>query len=140
VCKYTCEYSDIKDYAYSSSPALLQPQQTSFKLHLSTSSTQRLFFYTLLLYYRDRSVWCFFYHFIPSSHKPVKDLWRNVRFSTKHLVRHATLFDLLCFFVHDTGRNRRKTLLLLGCCRLEATGCRLEAGLQAECCGFSFFF
>jgi hypothetical protein len=44
--------------------------------------------------------------------------------------RHATFFDLLYFFVHDTGRNRRNTLLLHGCCRLEATGSRVEAGLQ----------
>jgi hypothetical protein len=40
------------------------------------------------------------------------------------------LFLIYCvFFVHDKGRNRRDTLLLHGCCRLEATGSRLKAGL-----------
>jgi hypothetical protein len=37
---------------------------------------------------------------------------------------------LIYFFVHDTGRNRRNTLLLHGCCRLEATGSRIEAGFR----------
>ncbi len=48
-------------------------------------------------------------------------------------------FDFLYFFVHDSGRNRRNTLLLLECCRLEVT----EAGLKRACrlcivglCGF----
>jgi hypothetical protein len=41
------------------------------------------------------------------------------------------LFLIYCvFFVHDTGRNRRYTFLLLGCCRLKVTVGRLEAGLQ----------
>ena len=35
-------------------------------------------------------------------------------------------------FLHDTGRNRRNTLLLHGCCRLVATGRRVEAGLHVE--------
>jgi hypothetical protein len=40
------------------------------------------------------------------------------------------LFLIYCaFFVHDTGRNRRNTLLLHGCCRLEAT----EEGLKLVC-------
>jgi hypothetical protein len=34
--------------------------------------------------------------------------------------------------VHGTGRNRRITLMLHGCCRLEATGRRVEAGLHVE--------
>jgi hypothetical protein len=45
---------------------------------------------------------------------------------------NATLFDLLCFFVHDTAI--RNTLLLRKCYRLEATGSRVEAGLQGERC------
>ncbi len=35
-------------------------------------------------------------------------------------------------FVHGTGRNRSNTLLLHGCCRLEATGRWVEAGLHVE--------
>jgi len=42
------------------------------------------------------------------------------------------LFWFIVLFVHDTGRNRRNTLLLHGCCRLEATGRRVEAGLHVE--------
>ncbi len=47
--------------------------------------------------------------------------------------RHATLFDFLCFFC-TWFRNRHNTLLLHGCCRLEATWSRIEAGLQGERC------
>jgi len=51
------------------------------------------------------------------------------------------LFFISCvFFVHDTGRNRRYTLLLHECSRLKATGSRIEAGLQVEFCGFIWFF
>jgi hypothetical protein len=43
------------------------------------------------------------------------------------------LFLIYCaFFVHGTGRSRRNTLLLHGCCRLGATGRRAEAGLHFE--------
>jgi hypothetical protein len=35
-------------------------------------------------------------------------------------------------FVHGIGRNGRNTLLLHGCCRQEATGRRVEAGLHVE--------
>ncbi len=44
---------------------------------------------------------------------------------------HANLFDLLCFFC-TRYMNRSNTLLLHGCCRLEATWSRIEAGLQGE--------
>jgi hypothetical protein len=46
------------------------------------------------------------------------------------------LFLIYCFFVDDTGRIRRNTLLLLGCSRLEGTGRRIAAGWQVECCEF----
>jgi hypothetical protein len=42
------------------------------------------------------------------------------------------LFWFIVLFVHGTGRNRRNTLLLHECCRLEATGRRFEAGLHVE--------
>ncbi len=39
---------------------------------------------------------------------------------------------MLFKFVHDTGRNRRNTLLLHGCCRLEATEEGLKLVLHVE--------
>jgi hypothetical protein len=39
---------------------------------------------------------------------------------------------LILLYVHGTGRNRRNTLLLHGCCTLEATGGRVEAGVHVE--------
>jgi hypothetical protein len=49
------------------------------------------------------------------------------------------LLLIIVFFVHGTDRNRRNTLLLHGYCRLEATGSRVEAGLQIEHWGFIWF-
>ena len=75
---------------------------------------------------------------LAQSHQQVRGLNRQM-FIINVWWRHATLFDILCTFsVHYRDRNRRNTgsLLMHGCCRLEATGSRIEAGLQVECCGF----
>ncbi len=53
--------------------------------------------------------------------------------NVKRLVTTCYSFLFIVLFVHGTGRNRCNTLLLHGCCRLEATGRRVvEAGLQVE--------
>ena len=41
-------------------------------------------------------------------------------------------FRFIVLYEHGTGRNRRYTLLLHRCCRLEATGRSVEAGLHVE--------
>jgi hypothetical protein len=49
------------------------------------------------------------------------------------------LFLIYCVFCCCTWyRNRRNTLLMHGCCRLEATGSRVEAGLQGDRCGYTW--
>jgi len=133
--KYTCEYCDIRDM-----PIAVPLLCCSLSKQVSN------FFHTtsLLLHIilkETEACDVFFYHFIPSSHQPVQEMSRNVRFSTKRLVASCHSFWFIVFFVvHDTGRDRRNTLFLLGCCRLEGTGSRVEAGLQVECCGLVWFF
>ncbi len=58
----------------------------------------------------------------------------HVTHSYKRLVAtcHSFWFIVFCCTWY---RNRRNNLLLHGCCRLEETGSRIEAGLQGERCG-----
>ncbi len=46
------------------------------------------------------------------------------------------IYCVLFLYIRDRNRRNTGTLLMHGCCRLEATGSRIEAGLQVECCGF----